>query len=129
MILRFIAYSMLFVHRDTGAINPFRISAPGVFLGRCNIFLLYLLNVPMHIQSRLSQAGSASLNDPTLSSPCRLLRRRLRNLLIRIPDLIILPHPMLPPLLANHMLDNCLLARFPHEPADEAGIPEFACDA
>ena len=27
------------------------------------------------------------------------------------------------------MLDNRLLARFPHEPPNETGIPEFACDA
>lgn len=36
---------------------------------------------------------------------------------------------MLPPLLTNHMLDNRLLARFPHETADEAGIPQLTRDA
>lgn len=59
--------------------------------------------------------------------PSKPLRRR-RVELERIPDLIILPHPYLPPLLSLLMLDPNLLCVLRDEFPDEAWIPEFAGD-
>jgi len=51
------------------------------------------------------------------------------NLLEREFDIIILPHPHLPPLLRYLMLDHDLLACVLQEGPDVSRVPEFAGDA
>lgn len=70
------------------------------------------------------------LSELLLSSrPRRTHGSNSLDLLERIPELVILTHPMLPSLLGDLVFYNHLFAHVSHEALDESWVPEFGCHA
>lgn len=55
--------------------------------------------------------------------------RRRRDILVRVLQLVVFTHVMLPPPLSSDVLDHHLAHVGLHEPADESRVPEFGRDS
>jgi len=97
-----------------------------------NLIIMYTYPTPSTylISQACSLVGGSGLSPAKL---CLLrptsTRCTLRHLLERIPQLIILPHPMLPPLLRSLVLHDHLLPLLRKKAAYEPWVPQLASDA
>lgn len=94
----------------------FKISLPYITLPEVESFSLLMVD-SKHVLDKTVLLSSYGRSD------------RSGDLLERPLELVILSHPMLSPLLADHVFDHHLLGHFLEEAANEARVPQFTGDA